>query len=144
MTKEVLMQYNDLLKEADEIRERINFTQAQIDRLEAEGLVVDKVRGGYGGTQNYRIEGFPYPEYHRKKAKLHMLKATLESSEADVIDKLAEVETFLSGIQDSYIRRIIRLRVIERLPWAEIAGRMGVSTSEYSIKKQFYRFLGEK
>ena len=144
MTKEVLMQYNDLLKEVEEIRERIKTTEDQIQKLEEEGPVVDKVRGGYGGTQSYRIEGFPYPEYHRKKAKLYMLKATLESSEIDVLEKITEVERFLSGIDDGYIRRIIRMRVIERLPWKVIARKLGASTSEASVKMTFYRFLGEK
>ena len=144
MTKEVLMQYNDLLKEVEEIRERIKTTEDQIQKLENEGLVVDKVRGGEGGIQNYRIEGFPYPEYNRKKTKLYLLRATLETAELDVLDKLTEVEKFIKGLDDSYMRRIIRMRVVERMPWKRITAKMGYSTTEESVKMSYYRFMSEK
>lgn len=144
MTKEVLMQYNDLLKEVEEIRERIKTTEDQIQKLESEGLVVDKVRGGEGGIQNYRIEGFPYPEYNRKKTKLYLLRATLETAELDVLDKLTEVEKFIKELDDSYMRRIIRMRVVERMPWKRITAKMGYSTTEESVKMSYYRFMSEK
>lgn len=144
MTKEVLMQYNDLLKEVEEIRERIKTTEDQIQKLESEGLVVDKVRGGEGGIQNYRIEGFPYPEYNRKKTKLYLLRATLETAELDVLDKLTEVEKFIKELDDSYMRRIIRMRVVERMPWKRITAKLGYSTTEESVKMSYYRFMSEK
>lgn len=144
MTKEVLMQYNDLLKEVEEIRERIKTTEDQIQKLESEGLVVDKVRGGEGGNQNYRIEGFPYPEYNRKKTKLYLLRATLETAELDVLDKLTEVEKFIKELDDSYMRRIIRMRVVERMPWKRITAKLGYSTTEESVKMSYYRFMSEK
>ncbi len=144
MTKEVLMQYNDLLKEVEEIRERIKATEEQIQKLESEGLVVDKVRGGEGGNQNYRIEGFPYPEYNRKKTKLYLLRATLETAELDVLDKLTEVEKFIKELDDSYMRRIIRMRVVERMPWKRITAKLGYSTTEESVKMSYYRFMSEK
>lgn len=144
MTKEVLMQYNDLLKEVEEIRERIAATEEQIRRLEEEGLVVDKVKGGEGGNQSYRIEGFPMPEYTRKKTKLHLLRATLETTELDVLDKLTEVERFVAELDDSYMRRIIRMRVVEKLSWRKISLKLGTSTTEDSVKKSYYRFMAEK
>ena len=144
MTKEVLMQYNDLLKEVEEIRERIRSTESQIQKLEKEGPVVDKVRGGYGGNQSYRIEGFPYPEYNRKKTKLYLLRATLETAELDVLDKLTEVEKFIKELDDSYMRRIIRMRVVERMPWKRITAKLGYSTTEESVKMSYYRFMSEK
>lgn len=144
MTKEVLMQYNDLLKEVEEIRERIKATEEQIQKLESEGLVVDKVRGGEGGNQNYRIEGFPYPEYNRKKTKLYLLRATLETAELDVLGKLTEVEKFIKELDDSYMRRIIRMRVVERMPWKRITAKLGYSTTEESVKMSYYRFMSEK
>ena len=71
VSKEILTQYNDLQEEAKEVRERIERTEKQIARIEEEGRVIDTVSGGPGGIQHFKIEGFPYPEYSRKKSLLY-------------------------------------------------------------------------
>ena len=65
VTKEILIQYSDLQEEIKEVRDRIEKTENQIERIEREGAVCDKVMGGDGGLQPFKIEGFPYPEYSR-------------------------------------------------------------------------------
>ena len=67
MTKEILKQYTDLQQECDEVREKISTLEQQIIKIEQEGTVLDKVSGGVGGLETFVIEGFPYPEYNRKK-----------------------------------------------------------------------------
>ena len=62
VSKEVLIQYSDLQQECKEVREKIEKLERQIAKIEADGAVVDKVRGGLGGLQSFKIEGFPYPE----------------------------------------------------------------------------------
>ena len=62
VSKEVLVQYIDLQEEQKEVTERISKLEKQIDKIESDGAVVDKVRGGLGGIQSFKIEGFPYPE----------------------------------------------------------------------------------
>ena len=84
MKKEILVQYIDLQKELVEVRERIGKLEVQIDKIEQEGAVVDKVMGGDGGFQPFRIEGFPYPEYSRKKTLLYNRKAIAEGLEMEI------------------------------------------------------------
>ena len=55
ISKEVLTQYSDLQKECKEVREKIEKLEKQIDRIEKDGNVVDKVRGGDGGMQSFKI-----------------------------------------------------------------------------------------
>ena len=140
VSKEILIQYSDLQQECKEVREKIEKLERQIAKIEADGAVVDKVRGGLGGLQSFKIEGFPYPEYSRKKTLLYARKATLSELETELLETLNEVEEFIASISDSHIRRIVNLRVIDGLSWNEVARKIGGNTED-SVKKAFYRFM---
>ena len=141
ISKEILTQYSDLQEEVKEIRERIERTEKQIAKIEEEGKVIDTVSGGSGGIQHFKIEGFPYPEYSRKKSLLYVRKATLVNLEMELTETLNQVEEFIAGVEDSRIRRIITLRFIENLSWNKVADRIGGGNTEDSVKKMFYRFM---
>ena len=141
VSKEILTQYSDLQEEAKEVRERIERTEKQIAKIEEEGIVIDTVSGGNGGIQHFKIEGFPYPEYSRKKSLLYVRKATLASLEMELLETLNRVEEFIASVEDSRIRRIITLRFIENLSWNKVADRIGGGNTEDSVKKSFYRFM---
>lgn len=140
VSKEILIQYADLQQEVKEIREKIEKLESQIDKIEQEGSVKDKVMGGEGGWQPFQIEGFPYPEYSRKKTLLYARKATLLELEMELLETLNDVEEFISSIKDSHIRRIVNLRVIEGLSWRKVADKVGGNTED-SVRKSFDRFM---
>lgn len=141
ISKEILIQYSDLQEEVKEVRERINKTEDQIAKIEKDGNVVDSVCGGNGGIQHFKIEGFPYPEYSRKKTLLYARKATLASLEMELMETLNQVEEFIASVEDSRMRRIITLRFIDNLSWNKVADRIGGNNTEDSVKKAFYRFM---
>lgn len=141
ISKEILIQYSDLQEEVKEVRERIEKTEKQISRLEEDGNVIDSVCGGNGGIQHFKIEGFPYPEYSRKKTLLYARKATLASLEMELMETLNQVEEFIASVEDSRMRRIITLRFIDNLSWNKVADRIGGNNTEDSVKKAFYRFM---
>lgn len=141
VSKEILTQYNDLLEEAKEVRERISQTEKQIAKIEEEGKVIDTVSGGPGGIQHFKIEGFPYPEYSRKKSLLYARKSILANLELELLETLNQVEKFIASVEDSRMRRIITLRVIDNLSWNGVADRIGGGNTEDSVKKSFYRFM---
>nr|DAP20087.1 MAG TPA: Protein of unknown function (DUF722) [Caudoviricetes sp.] len=141
ISKEILTQYSDLQEEVKEVRNRIESTEKQIAKIEEEGNVIDTVSGGSGGIQHFKIEGFPYPEYSRKKSLLYVRKATLVNLELELTETLNQVEEFIAGVKDSRIRRIITLRFIENLSWNKVADRIGGGNTEDSVKKMFYRFM---
>ena len=140
VSKEILIQYSDLQQECKEVREKIEKLERQIAKIESDGAVVDKVRGGDGGLQSFKIEGFPYPEYSRKKTLLYARKATLSELEMELLETLNQVEEFIASIKDSHIRRIVNLRVIDGLSWNEVARRIGGNTED-SVRKAFERFM---
>ena len=97
--------------------------------------------GGEGGLQPFKVEGFPYPEYSRKKTLLYARKATLSELELELLETLNEVESFISSIKDSHIRRIVSLRVVDGLSWNKVALKMGGGNTEDSVRKAFDRFI---
>lgn len=141
ISKEILIQYSDLQEEVKEVRERIERTERQIAKIEENGNVIDTVSGGSGGIQHFKIEGFPYPEYSRKKTLLYARKATLASLELELMEMLNQVEEFIASVDDSRMRRIITLRFIDNLSWNKVADRIGGNNTEDSVKKAFYRFM---
>lgn len=141
VSKEILIQYSDLQEEVKEVREKIAQTERQIEKIEEEGNVVDTVSGGDGGIQHFKIEGFPYPEYSRKKSLLYARKSILSNLEFELLETLNQVEEFITSIEDSRMRRIVTLRFVDNLSWGRVADRIGGGNTEDSVKKSFYRFM---
>lgn len=141
ISKEILVQYCDLQEEIKEIRMRIEKTERQIEKIESEKTVLDKVMGGEGGLQPFKIEGFPYPQYSRKKTLLYSRKATLTNLEMELLETQNQVEEFIANLQDSRMRRIISLRFIENLSWNKVADKIGGGNTEDSVRKAFSRFM---
>ena len=140
ISKEILIQYSDLQQECKEVRKKIEKLEKQIAKIEEDGAVIDKVRGGDGGLQSFKIEGFPYPEYSRKKTLLYARKATLSELETELLETLNQVEEFIASISDSHIRRIVNLRVVDGLSWNEVSMKIGGNTED-SVRKAFERFM---
>lgn len=141
ISKDILIQYADLQQECKEVRMKIEQLEEQIRKIESEGTVIDKVTGGVGGLQSFRIEGFPYPQYSRKKTLLHTRQAILAELEMELLETLNQVEEFIASIKDSHMRRIITLRIIDGLTWNEVARKMGGNNNENNVKKAYQRFI---
>lgn len=144
MTKDVLVQYSDLVEEVKDLRKRIQKLSDQINKIEQDGCVKDSVKGGYGGVQTYRIEGFPYPEYSRKKTALYLYKAQLENAEFELLELTNKVEEYIQSIDNSRIRRIIRYRLIDGLSWVQVAFKMGGRCTSESVRKELERFMASQ
>ena len=144
ISKEILIQYKDLQEEVKEVRKWIDRIEEQITKIEEDGSVVDTVRGGFGNTQHFKIEGFPCQEYGRKKTILYARKATLASLEMEILETLNKVEEFIASLDDSRMRRIITLRFIDNLSWFKIAERLGGKTTADSVRMEFNRFMKKK
>jgi len=141
VTKQVLNQYNDLVAEIHDLEEKIAKIRKELDKIEQQGAVVDTVSGGYGGTQHFRIEGFPYPEYDKKRHLLKIREAQLVSYQIQQMELVNEIERFLQGVDDAAMRRIIDYRIVRQLPWNRVADLMGGDATEDSVRIAFSRFM---
>ena len=136
MDKTILIQYDSLKQEIKEVRRHIAQTKEAIDKLE---VVKDKVKGGEGGIQNFNIEGFPYPEYSRKKTLLYSRMATLEALETDLLEMTNSVQEYISSVDDSLMRRILTMKYIDCMTQDQIGNAIGYDRS--SIAKKIDAFL---
>ena len=141
VNKQILVQYMDIKREINDLQDRISKIQRQIEKIDEEGCVKDKVMGGEGGLQPFNIEGFPFPEYSRKKTLLLTRKHRLEMLENDLLNTINEVDEYISTISDSQMRQIVRYRVLDELSWRQIAQKIGGGNTEDSTKKIFYRYF---
>ena len=72
---------------------------------------------------------------------LYARKATLATLEMEILESLKQLEEFVSGIDDSRMRRIVTLRFVDNLSWNEVADRIGGGNTEGSVKMAFQRFM---
>ena len=139
--KNILVQNMDIKREIASLEKLIEKTEKQIAKINKEGCVKDKVMGGEGGLQPFNIEGFPIPEYSRKKTLLIIRKNRLEMLENDLLSTINEIDDFISTISDSQIRQIMRYRIFDELPWREVAIKVGGGNTEDGVRMAYERYL---
>jgi len=144
LKKNILAQYVDLVKERDEVQQRIYDVERRIERIEAEGEVTDTVKGGEGGIQHYKIHGFPSRDYSKAKTLLMTRKASLHSLEAEIEQMIVDVQLFINGIENSHDRRIVTMRVVDGLPFKQIARKMGGGNTEDGVRQAYNRIINRK
>jgi len=144
-TKNILIQYVNLQREAKDLKRRVTKVRNKLEELEKGGTVLDSVRGSRpdGTIGSIRIEGFPSAEYNRNKESLKRYIKRLTKTEADLLEKLSGVEEYISGIPDSHLRLIIRLRVIDGKTWRQVANEIGGNNTEDGVRMTFKRFYDE-
>lgn len=141
MDKNILEQYEDMKKEYEDTERRIRQTTEELSKYDAKYQVQDSVTGGMGGTQHFKIKGFPYPEYQRKRTLLMSRKIRLEALKEKLDLKLDEVEQYIDTIEDSRKRLILKLRYVDGLQWREVAKKLGPGNNEDSVRIEITRFL---
>ena len=142
-TRNILAQYVDMQEEAKDLSRRIARARSKLEELENGGTVIDSVRGSRpdGTIGSIRIEGFPNAEYNKNKEALKRYIKRLSKTESDLLERLSDVEGYIAGIPDSQLRRIIRLRVIDKLTWQQVAQQIGGDNTADGVRMMFNRFF---
>lgn len=124
MDKNILAQYCDLVEEVKDLRRRIEKLQDNINKLEP---VKDSVKGTRrdGTIGSITISGYPVPAYYRYKNQLETRKTMLREKEKELLEMVNAVEEYITGIDDSRIRRILRYRYLDGMTWQQVAKNMG-------------------
>ena len=139
--KNALTQYMDLVREIEEVEQRIRRTEKDLQKIIDEGEVTDMVRGGEGGIQHYTITGFPHRDYVKKCTLLNTRKSILHALKSEIEQSINDVQEFINGIEDSHVRRIVTMRYIDGMRWKQIARAIGGGNTEDSVRKTVERFL---
>lgn len=129
ITREILAQYGDIVEEINEIHKDIKKTEDDIAKLIEEGVVIDKVKGGLGGIQGFKIEGFPEKEYNHRRELLQKKKSKLIKVENSLLEVEEEIEAFVETITISRDRRIFREIYLEGKTQQQVADEMYIDRS---------------
>lgn len=128
MTKEKLLEYNNLVKEIKDLERRIKNVEKQSE------MVSDVVQNGVKGR------AFIYGVDVKRKFKLEKYKRKLNDFRTRLAEESLEVEEFIQNIPSSVLRIIFRLRYLDGLQWFQIADKLGYN-SETAPRKKHDRFL---
>lgn len=147
LEKHILEQYTDMQEEEKDLVRRIDRINTQIEKMEETGyMVADSVSCGKRGKKplgTKKIQGFPYPEYDRKKSILKTYRLQLELMDQKLLELLQKVEEYISSIEDSRMRRIFRYRYIDGMNWVQISHRIKSLTAD-GCRSAHDRYLGIK
>lgn len=147
MEKHILEQYTDLQAEEKDLVQRIKSIDNQLLNMEMKGcMVADSVTCGKRGKKplgTKKIQGFPFPEYERKKELLKTYKLQLKMADEKLLQMLNDVEKYIETIENSRIRRIMRYKYVDNLNWTQVAQRMGKKHTADGCRVAHNRFLEE-
>lgn len=136
MTTEKLENYRALADEVKDLEERRKRLSSGLHPVQ------DTVKGS--------SPTFPYVEHtiqiggiSRRQEEAMRKVDRLQRERLEMAhETLAEIEEFLSGIQDAKVRRMIELRYVEGLTWRQVAKRMyGSPYFEDTARMRVKRFL---
>ena len=145
MDKHILNQYTDLLEEADDLENRIAKIERSLYRLRKQE-VSDSVTHGKKGKKPLKrtvITGMPEAAIRGREEQLKTYRQRLEESRRKAMNLINQVESYVASIKDSRVRRIFRLRYVDRLTWYQVAQRMGEPHTADGCRMAVDRFLGE-
>lgn len=128
-TKDIMVQYTNIKEELEKIRNEIKITEESIEKLINEGTVADKVTGGLGGIQGFKIEGFPEREYYRRKKILRNKMNRLIEKENDLMELTESMEVFIDSIPVSRDRQIFTMICFENKTQQQIANTLHIDRS---------------
>lgn len=130
MTKEVLEQYVDLIKE-------INKLEKRIDRLNKQSeFTSDVVQNGY--KRHAVIHGYDC----NRAYKIHTLESILKERREIITKQEIEIEQWINNIEKSDIRQIFEHKYIDRMNWLQIQIEMQYR-HEDTARKKHDKFLKE-
>lgn len=144
ISKEILIQYSDLQQEINELQDRKKLLEKQFKSFLDGGTVTDMVTGGSGGIQHFKIEGFPVVAYEKARNALQKNIQRIEDKYIELLEVQNEIEEYIESIGDSRMRRIIRMRFLDKLTWSQVADNIGGNNTEDSVRMAFNRFIEEK
>ncbi len=139
VTREMMSQYKNLKDEIEKIRIDIKKTEDSIEKLLEEGTVQDKVYGGLGGIQGFKIEGFPTAIYERRRNLLRKKMDRLSNRENDLIELVEDMENLIDKIPVSRDRQIFRAIYIDGKTQQDIADELHIDRS--LVSKTISKYL---
>lgn len=118
----------ETLKEYRYLKREIKSLQKRIDHLNS--TLTDRVRASNSE--------FPYQEIHIRiegeDPRKSSLELILQKRLDECVDKVIEIERFISSIEDSRARMVFQRRYVDGWSWVKISQSMGSMDESYARK----------
>lgn len=125
MTFKELYQYKDLMAEIIEEENRLRELDEQLAALKSPSMEFSGLSSASISTRReYLID------------KKSSIKKVIEERKIRCEEELLKIESFISGIEDSYIRRIFTYRFVKHYSWNKVAMKVsgGISSGNTMIQ----------
>lgn len=139
VSKELMSQYKSIKSEIEKMKIDIKKTEDSIAKLVKEGVVEDKVYGGLGGIQGFKIEGFPLAIYEKRRNLLRKKVDRLSAKENELLELVENMETLVDNIPVSRDRVIFRALYFEGKTQQQIADELHIDRS--LVSKTISKYL---
>lgn len=139
VSKELMSQYKSIKSEIEKMKIDIKKTEDSIAKLVREGVVEDKVYGGLGGIQGFKIEGFPIAIYEKRRNLLRKKVDRLSAKENELLELVENMETLVDNIPVSRDRVIFRALYFEGKTQQQIADELHIDRS--LVSKTISKYL---
>jgi hypothetical protein len=150
MTKQELSQLFYLNKEIKKLQEQLDTLNRALDH--ADMKTFDSVKGSSPSfpyvLHSIRLEGYSEDMTSMDRNKIMRLKAEItdvvrliEINNEKYIYEYSRLNRFISTVEDSQMRQILRLRYMDGLGWEKVAAGISANLSGESVRKAHDRFL---
>lgn len=143
MDRSILEQYASMKAELPELSGLISKLEEGIKKLE-EQEVTDSVSCGRRGKKPIRtvkIQGIPMRDITARKQRLQRRKIEYEMLRRKIEETTEAAEAYINGIEDSELRRLLRMRYLQDMQWKSIARCMGRGYTAEACRQKISRFF---
>lgn len=140
MEKGILNQYIDaceLIRETEEDLRRLKKRRRTIVQASVKGSMHDFPYA----AKSFHMEGVPYSVY-KDPGQVEQEERLLEQRKQEAAEIKLQVDAWMNTIPVR-MQRIIRYKVFQKLPWEQVAVKMGRGATGESVKKEYQRFMEE-
>ena len=124
MDKRELQQIPGLIKEIEFLKKQIEYAEIHAEAPYAVDVVKGSSKYFPYGERTFKVEGIDWKGYDKKVKRL---KAQLQRRLDELMDKVAEAQEYIAGVEDSRTRMVLQCRFINGLTYEQIEAETGIT-----------------
>ncbi len=123
MDKRELQKIPQLKKEIEFLKRQIEHAETSVEPPRAADVVKGSSKHFPYQARTFTVDGIDWKGYDRKVKRL---KAQLQRRLDELMDKVAEAQEYIAGIEDSRTRMVLQCRFVNGMTWEQIGVEMGI------------------
>lgn len=119
------------------LKKELRMWQERLAELQADIALSPKV-----------LDGMPFQHTNdvsnpteKKAIKLAEVAKVIEGKISEIQITLADIEEYITSVDDSIIRQIIEYRCVKCMEWKQIAFKLGDMYTDDNVRQMYHRFI---